>query len=348
MLRLFLLALTIPFLPGCYYLQAFSGQMEIVSKREDISRVIAKPSTTPELRTRLEYVAAAREFATRELGLPDNGSYRSYADLERPFVVWNVFATKEFSVEPKRWCFPIAGCVVYRGYFNERSANAYARRLARRGYDVAVGGVAAYSTLGHFEDPVLSTMLKWSDAQLAGTLFHELAHQVVYVQGDSDFNEGFATIVEEAGLERWLESRGSRAQLASWQAQRERARQFIALLLETREKLRKLYSSKLPKEEMRARKQYEFGLIKLAYERMKQTEWNGYAGYDAWFNRTLNNAHLVSAATYHGCLPGLRGVFKQVGEDLPKFYEKMKELAKEERSAERAALCKIPPEEQPS
>jgi predicted aminopeptidase len=181
---------------GCYLLQAASGQMELTSKRRPIEKVLADASTPQELRTRLEYVSAARTFASAELGLPDNQSYRSYADLGRPYVVWNVFATEEFSVQPRRWCFPIAGCVVYRGYFAEQSAQSYARRLRLRGLDTAVGGVAAYSTLGHFKDPVLNTMMHWSDVQLASTLFHELAHQVVYVAGDSEFNEAFATVVE--------------------------------------------------------------------------------------------------------------------------------------------------------
>lgn len=338
-LRALILIVATTLLPGCYYLQAFSGQMEIVSKRQPISGLISDPTTQPILRSRLEYVAAARDFASRELGLPDNGSYRSYADLERPYVVWNVFATREFSIEPRRWCFPIAGCVVYRGYFDEDAALGYAQRLERNGYDTAVGGVAAYSTLGHLEDPVLNTMLGWSDAQLAATLFHELAHQVVYVPGDSDFNEGFATVVEEVGLERWLRSRGSDRLLDSWRTQRERHRQFIALLLQTRERLKELYATTLPDEEMRSRKQTEFGLLKLEYEKLKQ-QWDGYGGYDAWFSRTLNNAHLVSAATYHGCLPGLRRVLASVNGDLQKFYVEMEHLAADERSAERAALCR--------
>ena len=308
--------------------------MQIVSKRKPIASVVADPRTKPELRSRLEYVAAAREFASRELGLPDNKSYRSYADLGRPYVVWNVFAAKEFSVTPRRWCFPIAGCVVYRGYFSEQAAYDYAAALRRDGYDSAVGGVAAYSTLGHFEDPVLNTMLGWSDAQLAATLFHELAHQVVYVPGDSDFNEGFATVVEEVGLARWLAARGVDRQLEAWQRQRERYSQFIRLLLSTRERLKTLYASDLPIGEKRDRKQYEFGLLKLQYEQLKQ-QWNGYQGYDAWFARTLNNAHLVSAATYHGCTPGLRRELHEVGNDLEKFYERMKALS----AAERTALC---------
>lgn len=334
---IFILASTL--LSGCYYLQAFSGQMEINAKREPIAKIIADPQTKPELRARLEYVSAARDFASRELGLPDNRSYRSFADLERPYVVWNVFAAPEFSVQPRRWCFPIAGCVVYRGYFSEKAALRYAQRLKRNGYDAAVGGVAAYSTLGHFEDPVLNTMLGWSDAQLAATLFHELAHQVVYVPGDSDFNEGFATVVEEVGLERWLASRGATSQLAAWQKQRERNREFIALLLRTRDRLKKLYATNLPIEEMRARKQYEFGLMKLEYEELKR-KWGGYAGYDAWFARTLNNAHLVSAATYHGCVPGLRRVLDSVGGDLEKFYAEMKAIEGKEGAERRSELCR--------
>jgi predicted aminopeptidase len=311
--------------------------MQIVSKRKPIASVVADPRTKPELRARLEYVAEAREFASRELALPDNKSYRSYADLGRPYVVWNVFAAKEFSVTPRRWCFPIAGCVVYRGYFSEEAAYDYAVSLRRNEYDSAVGGVAAYSTLGHFEDPVLNTMLGWSDAQLAGTLFHELAHQVVYIPGDSDFNEGFATIVEEVGLERWLAARGAEQQLEAWRLQRGRHAQFIQVLLETRARLKAIYESDISDEEKRARKQYEFGSLKIRYEALKK-EWNGYRGYDAWFNRTLNNAHLVSAATYHGCVPGLRNALDAVNKDLPKFYERMKALTDNER----AALCAPP------
>ena len=230
--HLLLILLVLPTLSGCYLMQAAGGQMEIASKREPISAVLKDPATPETLRTRLEYVAAARDFASRELGLPDNASYRSYADVGRPYVVWNVFATAEFSVEPRRWCFPISGCVVYRGYFNEARAQRYARRMRGQGADATVGGVAAYSTLGHFEDPVLNTMMGWSDAQLAATLFHELAHQVVYVPGDSEFNEAFATAVEEAGLERWLSVNGKSQELQAWRIQRRRGQEFIQLLLD--------------------------------------------------------------------------------------------------------------------
>jgi predicted aminopeptidase len=325
-------------LTGCYLMQAASGQMEIASRREPIAELLADTRTPPQLRGRLEYVAAARDFASRELGLPDNESYRSYADLGRPYVVWNVFAAPEFSVEPRRWCFPIAGCVVYRGYFNEESAQRYASRLRRRGDDAAVAGVAAYSTLGHFKDPVLSTMLGWSDAQLAATLFHELAHQVVYVPGDSEFNESFATVVEEAGLERWLAARQRGQDLVAWREQRDRQAQFIALLLSARSELRDLYASALPDEEKRSRKQYEFGELKLEYARLRQ-RWNGYSGYDRWFDRTLTNAHLVSAATYYGCVPGLQRVLSESGGDLRRFYEEARRLARMDKDARSLAVC---------
>lgn len=336
--RILLIAILGLSLSGCYLLQAAGGQLEITSKRQPIAKVLSDDSTPEKLRSRLEYVSAARAFASHELGLPDNDTYRSYADVGRPFVVWNVFATDEFSVQPRRWCFPIAGCVVYRGYFDEQNAQSYARKLRLRGMDTAVGGVAAYSTLGHFKDPVLNTMLGWSDVQLASTLFHELAHQVVYAPGDSEFNEAFATVVEEAGLQRWLAFRGHLQDLDAWNEQRQRNAQFVALLLNTRERLEALYKSAAPDDEKRDRKQYEFGVLKLRYAQLKK-DWNGYPGYDWWFSRTLNNANLVSAATYYGCVPGLRRVLESVDGNLPLFYDKARELAKKTKEARAAAVC---------
>ncbi|HMN44624.1 MAG TPA: aminopeptidase [Povalibacter sp.] len=335
---LLILLLSAPSLSGCYLLQAAQGQMQIVSKREPIGDVIADPATSDKLRGRLEYVAAARDFASHELGLPDNDSYRSYADLGRPYVVWNVFATDEFSVAPRRWCFPIAGCVVYRGYFKEPSAQRYARRIRSHGGDAMIAGIPAYSTLGHFRDPILNTMMGWSDAQLAATLFHELAHQVVYVPGDSEFNEAFATAVEEAGLERWLNERGRAQDMQAWRSQRERQQQFIDLLLATREKLKDLYASKMPSPDMRARKAEIFGQLKFDYTQLR-AQWNGFAGYDGWFDRALGNAHLVSAATYHGCLPGFQRLLASVHGELPRFYEEVERISKLPQERRRAAVC---------
>lgn len=312
--------------------------MQVLAKREPIAKVLHDPATPPKLRDKLEYLSAARDFASRELGLPDNASYRSYADLGRPYVVWNVFATAEFSVQPRRWCFPIAGCVVYRGYFNERRAERYARRLRMSGDDSTVAGVAAYSTLGHFADPVLSTMLGWSDTQLAATVFHELAHQVIYVPGDSEFNEAFATAVEETGLERWLNLNGHAHDLPAWRLRRERNEQFVQLLLAARERLRLLYASGVAVDVMRDRKQQEFGQLKYDYQRLKAS-WNGYSGYDAWFDRALNNANLVSVATYHRCLPGFERLLASVDGALPRFYAEVRKIAALGKEARARAVC---------
>lgn len=337
-MRVLLALLASSSLSGCYLMQAAMGQLDVSSRREPIAELLSRPTTPDPLRRRLEYVAEARSFATRELGLPDNGSYSTYADVGRQYVVWNVFATPEFSVEPRRWCFPIAGCVVYRGYFDEQAARRYALRRRMRGDDAAVGGVAAYSTLGHFEDPILNTMLGWNDAQLAGTLFHELAHQLLYVAGDSEFNEAFATVVEDAGLERWLMFKGRAHELEAWREQRRRNVQLIELLLDTRERLRLLYESALPPDQMRNRKHEEFGRLKFEYTRLK-TRWGGYAGYDAWFDRALGNAHLISAATYHGCVPGIRAVLDELDGDLQRFYAQMRALADESKETRQERLC---------
>lgn len=330
LIRIVLLSLSFVSLPGCYLMQAAQGQMSLMAKRESLSKVIADQGTPAETRKRLELLTAAREFASRELGLPDNGSYRSYVELDADFVVWNVFATPRYSVKPLNWCFPVAGCVVYRGYFKSNAAERYARRARLSGKDATVAGVTAYSTLGHFDDPILSSMLKWSDAQIVATLFHELAHQVVYVPSESTFNESFASVVEEAGIERWLAIHGSAGAMERWRASRARSKQFTQLLLNTRERLRALYAGGLSETELAIRKPQEFGRLKYDYWQLK-AEWHGFAGYDAWFDRALNNADLVSAATYDGCVPGLRKMLAEVGGELPRFYAAVKAMNRDDR-----------------
>ena len=311
----------------------------MLSKRKPIAELTRNPATAQPLRRRLEYVTAAREFASRELGLPDNKSYRSYAELKRRYVVWNVFAAPEFSVQAHRWCFPIVGCIDYRGYFHERSAERYARHMRRLGYDATVGGVAAYSTLGHFADPVLSTMLTWSDAQLAGTVFHELAHQLLYVSGDSAFNEAFATTVEEVGIARWLERQHHQDALQKWLISRQREQRFVALLLEARERLELLYQRRIPVARMRELKQQEFGRLKYSYMQVKEKEWGGYSGYDAWFDRALNNADLIPIATYYACVPGFNRLLLEHHGSLPDFYAAARRLARLSKHERDAQLC---------
>ena len=330
---------------GCttlsYYGQAVNGHLEVMRLAEPIPERIADPKTSPELRAKLERVLAIREFASRELGLPDNGSYRAYADLGRPFVLWNVVAAPEFSVEPRQSCFPVAGCVSYRGYYRQPDADGYGAELSREGYDVFVYGVAAYSTLGWFDDPVLNTFVRYPDAELARLVFHELAHQLVYVKGDSMFNESFAVAVEEEGVRRWLERYGTPAEREAYARPRERRAAFVRLVLRYRERAEQLYREPLAPEAKRAAKAKLFAEMEAEYRALKEG-WGGFAGYDRWFEGGVNNAKLASVATYEELVPAFRALLARENGDLPKFYAAVKQLArldKAERDAELAALA---------
>src|SRR6202050_5230339 len=257
--RLLAMALIGATLPGCaigYFTQAAQGQWRLLRARRPIEQVIADPASSEELKARLRVVQDARDFAVTDLGLPDNRSYRTYSDLKRPYVVWNVVAAPEFSVEPQRWCFPFTGCLSYRGYFRERDARNMAAKLAARGSDVMVGGVTAYSTLGHFADPVLNTMLRYGDLELVSTMFHELAHQLIYVRGDTVFNESFAVSVEQEGLRRWLAARGRRLELQDYLARHQSEQLIVDVFADSRRRLATLYASSppLPIDQRRARK----------------------------------------------------------------------------------------------
>jgi len=326
---------------GCYLLQSAQGQLALMSKREPIPRVIDNPSTSAALRAQLKSVTAIRNFASRELGLPDNGSYRKYADIGRPYVVWNVVAAPEFSVDPKQWCFPIVGCVAYRGYFVEKQARRFAAGLHAKGFDVVVGGVAAYSTLGHFDDPVLSSMVNWNDVELASIIFHELTHQMLYVPNDASFNEALATTVEEEGVRRWLQLQGREKDLAEHLLLHGRYLEAIALMNETRNHLRALYASGLPPPLMRERKRQTFEALREAYAALK-APWGGHAPFDAWFAADVNNAHLASIATYFTCVPGFERELKAVGGNLPAFYLRVRELAKLDRQQRDLLVCGTP------
>ena len=329
---------------GCstfsYYGQAIGGHLEVMRRAEPIPERIADPATPPELRAKLERALAIREFASRELALPDNGSYRSYADIGRPFVVWNVFAAPEFSVEPRQSCFPVAGCVGYRGYYAQAGAEGFGDGLRNEGFDVFVYGVVAYSTLGWFDDPVLSTFVRYPDAELARLVFHELAHQVVYVKGDTTFNESFAVAVEEEGLRRWLAQNATPAEREAYAASRARRADFVRLVLGYRERAAKLYREPLPDDAKRAAKARLFAELDADYGELKAKQWRGFAGYDRFFSG-MNNAHLASVATYEALVPAFRALLAREGGDLPRFYAAVKELArlpKPERDRALAAL----------
>lgn len=316
---------------GCtsvgYYYQAMSGQMQIWHRSHPISRLIDESGTNAPLRERLRTVQRIRDFASRELALPDNSSYRKYADLERQFVVWNVFATEEFSIDPAQWCFPIAGCVAYRGYFKEAAAIRFAAGLREKNLDVWVGGVAAYSTLGWFDDPVLNTFINDQDMDIARLLFHELAHQVVYVQDDSSFNESFATAVELEGTGRWLDKNGTPEQRAEFEARQARRREFVDLIGRYRDRLRTQYAKEGAPEQKRLDKTRTFAELKDEYENLK-AGWGGYAGYDGFFREPLNNARLVPVATYSEWVPAFRRLLAEQGGDLGRFYVAAREIAK--------------------
>ena len=328
---------------GCYLFESAQGQLSLMSKREPIARVIDRPATSAALRAQLEEVTSIRDFASHELGLPDNGSYRSYADVGRPYVVWNVVAAPEFSVDAKEWCFPVVGCVAYRGYFVERRARAFATGLKAQGFDVSLGGVAAYSTLGHFNDPVLNTMMGWDDIELAGIVFHELTHQLLYVAGDASFNEALATTVEEEGVRRWLLAQGREADFAQHRIQQERYLAEIDLLRHTRGELQVLYASGIDAESLRGRKQAIFGGLRDSYAGLR-AQWGGHAPFDSWFAGEINNAHLASIATYYDCVPGFERELAAVQGDLGAFLRRARQLAKLDQTARDAAVCgPLPP-----
>lgn len=330
-------------LSGCslgYYLQSARGQAALMSRRVPLQEVIDDPATPPALRARLARVSAARAFATDSLGLPGRKGYRSYADLDRPYAVWSVTATKEFSLEPETWCFPIAGCVSYRGYFRQDDAKRFAQRLRDKGFDVALRGVAAYSTLGYFDDPVLSSMLKWDDSQLVAIIFHELAHQLLYVKNDTPFNESFATVVEEAGIVRWAAQLGLPGELESYRERSESQARFLELVGAAREALSIVYASGLPVATMRARKAAVLADLVAAYQALRDAgEISN--GYDAWFTQDLNNAELAAVGVYQQWVPALRVLLAKSGDEPGQFYAQARRLGELPSDERRAVLEKL-------
>lgn len=315
-------------LSGCslgYYVHSARGQAALMSRRVAIEQVISDPATSEELRTRLQRVQKARAFAIDELGLPAKKGYRSYADLERPYAVWSVTATTEFSLEPRTWCFPVAGCVSYRGYFDESAAIRFAEGLRRRGFEVSVRGVAAYSTLGYFDDPVLSSMLHWDDTQLIAIIFHELAHQLFYTKDDTPFNESFASVVEEAGMARWTTKHGAPGEMEKYRERSLSETRFAKLVGKTREQLSGLYASAATDEEKRQQKAELFKDLVRQYEALRDAGEIS-SGYDDWFARDLNNADLAAVGVYHQWVPALRALLAKSGNDLRAFYDEARRL----------------------
>lgn len=322
-----------------YYGHLAQGEYALLSARRPIERVLEDPAADATLKARLRLAAQARDFASTRLGLPRNASYTQYADLERPYATWNVYAAPEFSVGAHEQCYPLVGCLAYRGYFDRKRADAEAARLGAQGYDTWVGGSAAYSTLGWFADPILNTMLRWDDDELAGTIFHELAHQRLFVKGDTEFNESFATFVQREGLREW---RVARDLPPRGDADEARADEFERLVLDARERLRALYAEPLADADKRERKREEIERLRADYYRLRDARWHGAKLYDDWIGGAINNAKLLPFGLYHRWVPAFAALFAQ-GADWPAFYDAAAKIARLDAGAREAALTKLLP-----
>jgi predicted aminopeptidase len=310
---------------GCagpaFYTQAISGHLELMNGRTEINEILADNKTDPALQQRLKLAMEIRSFAIEQLGLPDNGSYTEFVQTGRPAVTWNVVAAPEFSIEPKRWCFIVSGCVSYRGYFEQHKAVRFSNKLEEKSYDVTVSPAIAYSTLGWFDDPLLDTMLQYQDDQLAAVIFHELAHQQLYVKGDTEFSESYASFVEETGVREWLKSRGSEKLLARRQAMNEASTEFNELIRITREQLNEVYTSGIGEEEMRKQKKAVLTNMELEYQLMVDASWGGQNHYRSWFTRELNNAQLALINLYQGGGCAFDKLYESAGGNMLLFQQ---------------------------
>ena len=337
---------------GCssigYLGQSAGGHVRLLAAARPVKDAIADPATPETLRQRLLLTQRMRDFAVTVLKEPDNGSYRSYADLKRSAAVWNVVAAPELSLTLQTWCFPVVGCVGYRGYYDLASADAAALPLKADGLEVDVYEVPAYSTLGWMNwiggDPLLNTFVQWPEGELARLIFHELAHQVAYAPGDTTFNESFATAVEHIGSQRWLQENAS-AEVRERQALTESRRQdFRVLVRAWRAKLDALYRSDLPDADKRVRKAALYAGMRADHEALKRDKWGGYTGYDRWFAKA-NNATMGTQGAYDDEVGEFERLFAARGSDFERFYAEVRRLAalpRAERDAAMAAYREAP------
>jgi predicted aminopeptidase len=345
-----------------YYWQSLRGHMQLMQAAEPIDRWITRTDITPALRERLQRAQRARAFAVAELGLPDNASYRRYADLKRPYAVWNVVAAPPYALTLHRWCFPVTGCIGYRGYFTEADAQAEAAQLAAQGLEVEVYGVPAYSTLGYMNwaggDPLLSTFIAWPEGEFVRLLFHELAHQVVYAPGDTLFNESFATAVERLGSAQWLASEAAPQARQAFAESSERRSAFRALTRATRARLAEIYEQKealaLDKKALAAMKTEAMqafrtdyatlraGWLEASHGRPPAVNAAQLAGYDRWVARA-NNASFAAQAAYDELVPAFEALFEREGRQWPRFYDAVRQLAQQPEAQRHQSLRALPP-----
>jgi predicted aminopeptidase len=339
---------TVCFTSGCsslgYYAQAASGHVSLLNKARPVPEWLADDTTPQPLRERLALSQRVRDFAVSELKLPDNASYRRYADLGRPAAVWNVVAAPELSLTLKTWCFPVVGCVGYRGYYDRAAAEALAAEVRTQGFEATVQAIPAYSTLGklpgdYFSDPLLNTFIRWPEGELARLVFHELSHQVVYASGDTMFNESFATAVERIGGARWLQEHASPEARAEYAALDARRQDFRRIAMQARADLEAIYRrTDLDDEAKRAAKRERFASLRAEHAALKAGPWQGFAGYDAWF-ANANNASLGVLAAYNELVPGFVRLFEREGRDFDRFYAEVKRIAALPAAERRATLA---------
>lgn len=343
-LRNGLLALSLLLVTGCasmgYYLDVINGHANILNQQRPVVEVLADPATSPELHEALTVMQQAREFASTELQLPRNDSYQYYVDIGREYAAWNVVATPRFDTTPREWCFVFAGCLNYRGFFSEQDARDYATGLQEQELDTYVAGARAYSTLGWFDDPVLSTMLLRSEATRVGIIFHELAHQKQYVADDSAFNEAFAVFVEQEGVQRWFKHKARADLYQAYLQTLQRRKQFNHLLLAARQQLEEIYDRNISPQEKLQGKTEVFKQLKQDYQQLK-SDWQGYTGYDAWMQQDLNNAHLALVATYHEHTDRFRRILAYLEGDLGRFYQAVAQLADADKAQRQQWLAGI-------
>ncbi|MCU7959757.1 MAG: aminopeptidase [gamma proteobacterium symbiont of Bathyaustriella thionipta] len=344
MIRGFFVFLILLILAGCeslnWYRQSINGHFSLLNQAEPITEVVAHPATDKALKEKLQRVLAMRDFASEELQLPDNGSYRSYVSVQRSAVLWSLVATPKLSLRLKQWCYPFTGCVTYRGYFSEADARQKASQLTAAGYDVAVLPVPAYSSLGWFDDPLPSTTIQWPDSAIAGLIFHELAHQQLYIADDTAFNESFATAVADIGVERWLARQADSREMEIWQEEKKIAKVFHQLLAEYRQYLSELYQSDLSTAQKTLQKADLLQALKAEYESLSKAQ-AGLRIYQNWFDQPLNNARLAIVASYQDWVPAFRELYAQHAADMQEFYRAAEVLGDLPRPARSEQLQRL-------
>jgi predicted aminopeptidase len=337
-------------LGGCgvtYYSQAMWGEFSLLRAARPIPDWVADPDTPAELRARLALAAQIRRFASDELALPDNASYTRYADLHRSYAVWNVFAAPPTSLTLKTWCYPVFGCAGYRGYFDRAQADAYGAALSGEGMDVYVAPVPAFSTLGWFSDPILNTFIQWPEPELARLIFHELAHQVVYVHDDTRFNESFATAVEQAGLERWVQTRNDPGLRQTYDQYRTRRADMLALVAQARRSLERIYAGPMPENDRLAAKREVFDRLQADYRRTRDQRWGGFEGYDRFFGLPWNNARVAAMAAYQDDVPAFTALLAREQGDMGRFLRAVRALAERPAQERARTLEALVPEPRP-